>query len=241
MAAQSKHGKNTIQYCDSFLGTHVWHNPIDPKITEVSTPLEDSSILLDAAVGCHVDHEGFDLNQIEQAYYKAHNVSLVHDPTLYKDGAGPAGTHAIIQPWCEQLKRSDFDLVIDHSHCVYRYPIRGMAAWQISQHTNKRPELVRLLAPNFKCGLDLCIDLLYRGTIQPVVHIEWDYSSFDEMQAAAKSIQNMVVGMEWAKMIPAILSYNSLAKAKKIDAFTQANTRSQLLFGRNSYMLVPTL
>ena len=238
---QVKGERTTLQYRDSFLGTCVWHNAVDPKITEITTPLEDISILLDPAVGCHVDHEGYDLNQIEQAYYKAHNVSLVHDPTLYKDGAGPAGTQAIIQPWGEQIKRSDFDLVIDHSHYVYRYPIRGAAAWQISQHTANRPELARLLAPTFKCGLDLCIDILYRGTIQPIVHIEWDYTTFDEMQIAAADVQNTVMHMEWSALVPAILKYNTLAKSKNIDAFTQADTRSQLLFGRNSYILVSTL
>lgn len=223
------------------LGTCRWNSPVDPIITEVTTPLKDPSILLDSSFGCHVDHEGFDLNQIEQAYYKAHNVSLVHDPTLYKDGAGPAGTHAIIQPWCEQLKRSDIDLVVDHSHYVYRYPIKGSAAWQISEYAEKRPELLRLLAPTFKCGLDLCIDIFYRGTIQPIVHIEWDYMSFSEMQNSAFDVENRISHLDWAKLVPAILDYNSLAKAKKIDAFTQANTRSQLFFGRNSYMLVSTL
>lgn len=226
---------------DTFLGTHTWNDPIAPGITAVTTPLADPSILLDPAYGCHVDHEGFDLNQIEQEYYKAHGVSLVHDPTLYKDGAGAAGTHAIIQPWCEQSERSSFDLVVDHSHFVYRYPIKGEAAMQISEYAEKRPELLRLLAPEFKCGLDLCLDIFYRGSVQTIVHIEWDYDNFEEMDFTSKVIRGMCMQMEWAKMVPAILSYNSLAKSRKVDAFTQANTRSQLLFGKNSYMLVPTL
>ncbi len=226
---------------DTFLGTHTWNEPIAPGITAVTTPLKDPSILLDPAYGCHVDHEGFDLNQLEQEYYKAHGVLLTHDPTLYKDGAGAAGTHAIIQPWCEQQERSDFDLVVDHSHFVYRYPIKGEAAMQISEYAERRPELLRLLAPEFKCGLDLCLDIFYRGSVQTIVHIEWDYDNFEEMDFTSKVIRGMCMQMEWAKMVPAILSYNSLAKSRKVDAFTQANTRSQLLFGKNSYMLVATL
>jgi hypothetical protein len=226
---------------DTFLGTHTWNDPIAPGITAVTTPLADPSILLDPAYGCHVDHEGFDLNQLEQEYYKAHGVSLVHDPTLYKDGAGVSGTHAIIQPWCEQSSRSDFDLVVDHSHFVYRYPIRGEAAMQISEYAEKRPELLRLLASDFKCGLDLCIDMFYRGTVQTIVHIEWDYDSYEEMESSSMWIRRACMEMNWAAMVPAILAYNKTAKSLKIDAFTAANTRAQLLFGRNSYMLVPTL
>ena len=226
---------------DSFLGTHTWNEPIAPGITAVTTPLKDPSILLDPNYGCHVDHEGFDLNQIEQEYYKAHGVLLTHDPTLYKDGAGAAGTHAIIQPWCEQSSRSDFDLVVDHSHFVYRYPIRGEAAMQISEYAEKRPELLRLLAPEFKCGLDLCIDIFHRGSVQTIVHIEWDYDTFEEMDYTSKVIRGMCIHMDWAMVVPAILNYNRLAKSKKVDAFTQANTRSQLLFAKNSYMLVATL
>lgn len=226
---------------NEFLGTLCWNHPVNPGITHVSTPLKDASILLDTSFGCHVDHEGFDLNQIEQAYHDAHNVSLVHDPTLYKDGAGVAGTYAIIQPWCVQTATSTFDLIVDHSHFVYRYGINGEAADQIKQHTHQRPELQRLLSSTFKCGLDLCIDLFYRNTVQPIVHIEWDYDNFDEMHIDSQTIYNACVTMNWDKMVPAIINYNNLARVKRVDAFTQANTRSQLLFARNSYMLIPTL
>ena len=35
-------------------------------------------------LSCHVDHEGFDLNEIEQHYYKHNGVFLYHDKTWYK-------------------------------------------------------------------------------------------------------------------------------------------------------------
>lgn len=226
---------------DDFVGTLTWNDILIPQIDGITTPIQDESILLNTEYGCHVDHEGFDLNQIEQEYHKAHGVSLTHDPTLYKDGAGPAGTHAIIRPWCEQHEVSDYKLIIDHSHFVYRYPIRGLAAEQIKQYTSKRPELLRLLAPQFKCGLDLCIDYFKDDEIHPIVHIEWDYDNVEEMYWSAARIRNLCVEMDWETMVPAIVAYNKTAKQLKVDAFTQANTRSQLLFGRNSYMLVPTL
>jgi len=226
---------------DNFIGTLTWHDAIKSTINAVTTPLQNESILLDLNYGCHVDHEGFDLNQIEQEYHKAHKVQLNHDPTLYKDGAGPAGTYAIIEPWCYQSEHSDFGLVVDHSHFVYRYPIQGLAAEQIRDSIKKRPELLRLLTPTFKCGLDLCIDYFKQDTVQPIVHIEWDYSNLDDMKWAATKIRNLCIEMDWEVMVPAIIAYNKLAKSLGIDAFTQANTRSQLLFGQNSYMLIPTI
>lgn len=226
---------------DEFVGTLKWNDPIPPAIRAVTTPLQDESILLDPAMGCHVDHEGFDLNQLEQHYYTAHGVGLVHDPTLYKDGAGVKGTYAIIQPWCEQFEYSDYKLIIDHSHFVYRFPIEGLAALQIKRNAVKRPELLRMLSAGFKCGLDLCIDILDDSGVQTVVHIEWDYDDFETMRIASEKIRNACIHMDWDKMVPAIQFYNKLAESLRIDAFTRANTRSQLLFGRNSYMLVPTL
>ena len=52
----------------------------------ISKPLPDDvaeRVLLNCT--CHVDHEGFDLNEIEQAYYAHNDISLEHDTTWYKD------------------------------------------------------------------------------------------------------------------------------------------------------------
>ena len=78
---------------------------------------------------CHVDHEGFDLNEIEQEYYKHNSIVLKHDPTWYKDGGQESGANAIIYDWIAQ--GPDSALIIDHSQVVVKYPIRGNAAYQI--------------------------------------------------------------------------------------------------------------
>jgi hypothetical protein len=222
----------------------TWHLPEKPHIWCAQTPLTNPSFLLDPANGCHVDHEGFDLNVIEQAYYKAQNIALSHDPTYYKDGDGVSGATAIIQPWCEQQLPSEITdgaLVIDHSHFVYRYPINGPAKDQILQHTKQRPELARMLSAEFKCGLDLCIDAFYVDRVEPVVHIEWDFLSYEQLVKTSVAVQTTVNSIDWAYLVPTILNYNKVARTNRVDAFTQANTRSQLIFGQNSYILIPTL
>jgi hypothetical protein len=188
---------------------------------------------------CHVDHEGFDLNEIEQEYYKHNNVSLVKDPTWYKDGGMENGTNAIILPWFEQSNREK--LIIDHSHFVFRYPIMGEAREQILKYAVQRPELLRILSVQFKCGLDLCIDYFSDERVEPIVHVEWDFESINDLQKASCDIESIIAQCEWMNSIPAILRYNQLARKKRIDAFAQADTRSMLLFGEKSYKLLATL
>lgn len=191
--------------------------------------------------GCHVDHEGFDLNEIEQEYHKANGVALSNDPTWYKDGQGVSGANAIILPWIEQTEESD--LIIDHSHFVFRHPIRGLAAAQVEKYATQRPELYRVLSTEFKCGLDLCIDYLDKSnrSVQPIVHIEWDFDNQLDMKEEAQRVEHILQDIKWRNIVPIILRYNILAKQKSVDAFTQADTRAQLLFGQNAYKLIPTL
>ena len=42
----------------------VWNKPTKPSVWSAQTPLADPTFLLDKNNGCHVDHEGFDLNVI---------------------------------------------------------------------------------------------------------------------------------------------------------------------------------
>lgn len=220
--------------------------PIDTHFKAITKPLEDPSILLTG--GCHVDHEGFDLNEIEQAYYKNEGISLVIDPTWYKDGGGERVTTAILQPWISQLNTIELgkdQLILDHSHIVFKFPIRGEAEQQIRSLVPQRPELLRLLSTNYKCGLDVCIDLLsgdaQTGKVEPIVHIEWDYNNFTDMYTAARRISHILKFENWHHHIPLIKEYNERARREGIEAFDQADFRANLLFNSKSYKLIPTL
>ena len=218
-------------------------DPIDYGTDLISNPLypEVCNILLEGT--CHVDHEGFDLNEIEQALYKENGILVTYDSTWYKDGGQDAGTNAILQKWFEQKAVTGNSLIIDHSHFVFKYPIVGEARNQILRFVPERPELLRVLSTNYKCGLDLCIDYLDRENeiVQPIVHIEWDFDNFEDLSNAALEVKNVIESNEWMKSIDAILRYNKLAKLKRVSAFDQADTRSMILFGEKAYKLIPTL
>lgn len=206
---------------------------------QISKPLPDDiaeHVLLNYT--CHVDHEGFDLNEIEQAYYKHNDISLEHDTTWYKDGDASKGAHAIIQPWLTQKDSSE--LILDHSQFVFRYPISGDAADQVKQYSKQRPELLRILSTSFKCGLDLCIDYINEDLVQPVVHIEWDYLNSQDMLVDVDYVETILQYTNWDEIISVIKRFNRLSK-HSLDAFQQADFRSMLLFGRKSYKLIPTL
>jgi hypothetical protein len=187
---------------------------------------------------CHVDHEGFDLNEIEQTYYKYNNVSLEHDTTWYKDGDASKGAHAIIQPWLVQA--GDSELILDHSQFVFRYPLSGDAAAQVKAYAKQRPELLRILSTEFKCGLDLCIDYIAADRVHPVVHIEWDYRDVSHMLDDIDHVESCLRDTDWKQILPIITRFNYMSKYS-LDAFQQADFRSMLLFGRKSYKLIPTL
>lgn len=214
-----------------------------PKINEfvVDKPLPTDlaeNILLN--LGCHVDHEGFDLNEIEQHYYKHNGVELYHDNTWYKDGGQAKGTNGVLYTWINKAQSAS-ELIIDHSHFVFRYPITGDAAKQIKHYSQTRPELIRLLSTTFKCGLDLCIDYLGKDRVEPIVHIEWDYDNTADLLENKLYVESLLDKTNWKQYIDIILRYNKLAKKNKITAFDQADFRSMLVFGKKSYYLIPTL
>jgi len=219
------------------------HIPINFGTDIVNKELDNNECEILINGTCHVDHEGFDLNEIEQFYYHKSGIAITRDSTWYKDGGQGNGTTAMLQPWFEQITKQDDKLIIDHSHFVFKYPIAGAAREQVFGYIHKRPELLRVVSTNFKCGLDLCIDYLdvNEKVVEPIVHIEWDFDNFSEMETTAEEVKDIIDSKEWMKSIDAILRYNKLAKKNKVDAFDQADTRAMIMFGSKAYKLIPTL
>lgn len=214
-----------------------------PNISElaVSKPLPDriaEGVL--SNLKCHVDHEGFDLNEIEQYYYKYNGIELYHDKTWYKDGGKNKGTNGVLYDWIEGTQPVG-KLIIDHSHFVFRYPITGQAAEQVKHYSKTRPELLRILSSKFKCGLDFCVDYLGDNKVEPIVHVEWDYDNTTDLLTNKEYVERLLSTMDWEQTIKTVLRYNELARENKITAFEQADFRSMLIFGKKSYYLIPTL
>jgi len=214
--------------------------PSRPLKTVINQPLKNGDILLTGA--CHVDHEGFDLNVLEQEFYRENGFLLSYDETWYKDGSQDGGTNAIIQPWATQLSPiQEGGFVLDHSHFVFKYPIVDEAEDQVRYYAKRRPELYRLISTKFKCGLDICIDMIRRERVEPIVHIEWDFDNYDDMFAEAVSVTSLLQNTDWESKTDKILEYNYNARQLKLDAFSQADFRAALFFRKKSYMLIPTL
>ena len=216
-----------------------------PLLREACKPLKDTSILLNGK--CHVDHEGFDLNEIEQAYYETSGITITKDNTWYKDGDGI--TSAVVQPWITSISDLELDggdqIILDHSHFVFKYPIGGAAFMQVRSFVPQRRELLRLVSTRFKCGLDLCLDLFTGdpdvGHVEPIVHIEWDYTDPDDLLLDSQVVVQRLGDIDWTKILPKIKKYNEKARRRNTDAFEQADYRSELIFADKAYKLVSTL
>lgn len=216
----------------------------DIHLVKVDQPLPEEvaeEILLNYS--CHVDHEGFDLNEIEQAYYKHNGLDLTHDKTWYKDGKGETGSNSIIYPWIAIESSENNSIIIDHSHFVVRYPITGLAAAQVRKYAVQRPELLRILSVNYKSGLDLCIDYINinEGRVEPLVHIEWDFDHTQGLRSGKLEVERLLLDLDWSEQLPTILRFNKLCRENRIGAFEQADARSMMLFGARSYRLISTL
>jgi hypothetical protein len=107
-------------------------------------------------------------------------------------------------------------------------------------YAKQRPELLRILSAEFKCGLDLCIDYISEDRVRPVVHIEWDYLDVSDMRIDIDYVETVLQNTNWQEIISVVKRFNMLSK-NSLDAFQQADFRSMLLFGRKSYKLIPTL
>lgn len=203
----------------------------------IEKPLEDESILLTGQ--CHIDHEGFDLNEIELAYYKTNGYSLYHEPTYYKDGGMNNGTNAVLTKWL-YTEKPIYPYILDHSHFVIRYSFEGAARRQVLKYVKQRPELYRLVSGVKKFGLDFCLDYINEEEkkIEPIVHIEWDYNDSTEFEKDVKFVQYVVNNVDWNEELTYIKKVNRLTGK---DAFYLADLRAQSIFGRKSYKLIPTL
>lgn len=212
----------------------------------ISLPIENEELLLTGK--CHVDHEGFDLNEIEIAYYKANGYDLYHDNTFYKDGGKESGSNAILQTWVEPIDDT-FPIILDHSHYVIRYEFVGPAKEQILKYVKRRPELLRLLSARRKYGLDFCIDYfnLPKRLVYPVVHIEWDYNDKKTFDNDLNWLNERILSLNWVKlgidMETYMQNYTYYNSHKKLDAFTMADARARYVFAtpNKAYQLIPTL
>jgi uncharacterized protein YdaL len=138
---------------------------------------------------------------------------------------------------------------------VFRLPFTGEAANQIVYYSKQRPELLRLTSAKFKCGLDLCIDMLIYddneyGQVHPYLHIEWDYSNYDELCKGKDYINSRILRLCSENKAKTILQYNKTILAKKQrggTAFEEADYRAFLVLEESidvpckAYRLIATL
>ncbi len=135
----------------------------------------------------YFDKDGFELNQLEQLYYRANDIKL--NSHLY---------HAACQhDWITQSAPPKTGAAVDHSMILYRYGYVGEARWQLHHHKNADKSIFKLLQIRSKWGLDFSIDWIdYIGTFE-IFHVEADRLDFNDFLEIKEKTEQIILNIDY--------------------------------------------
>lgn len=154
---------------NTFIENISLHGPINTDIL-FNAPME------------YFDKDGFELNQLEQAFYKINHVELnnhLHHTACQRDWIIQDPTTAGVH--------------LDHSMLIMRYDYQGQAKHQLKYFAPFRPALNKLLFVRKKWGVDISIDWVDDNNVFELLHLEVDSNSFEEIQRVKEQIENVVL------------------------------------------------
>lgn len=150
-----------------------------------NTISNDSVLSLDMK---YFDKEGFELNKLEQAYYRVNTIHIGH--TLYHVCCQQEW---IIGPY-EPLQGPYFD----HCMILTRFDYQDESREQLEKLAIKRPCLNKLLKIKPKYGIDVSMEYQWPdGDITEIFHIEIDRYSKDEILEWKYKLEDIVLNTDW--------------------------------------------
>ena len=132
----------------------------------------------------YFDNDGFELTALEQIFYEGQGIP----------------TNNILNHNCDQrvwIKGGNDEFKIDHCLLLQRWEFTGEARWQINEHKQKFPQLLKFLKIIPKWGLDFALDYYSDNDAVEVIHIENDYRSYEEACEAKRQIENQILNTDW--------------------------------------------
>ena len=148
----------------------------------------------------YFDKEGFELNAVEQAYYRINGVHIgkhLHHTACQADWIlGPTEPRA--------------GAYFDHAMILTRWDYQGAARDQLEIAAQKRPQLNKLLKIKPKWGIDIAMEYQWPdGDITELFHIEIDKDNLDEIHEWKKKIEDIVLNTDWTKTAQGIMDRKS--------------------------------
>lgn len=144
----------------------------------------------------YFDKDGFEINELEQAYYRDNNI-FIDGMHLF---------HIANQTdWIMDWENSTFGCVVDHSMISTRWAFGGPAREQLVALSYRKPELNKLLAIRPKWGIDFSLDYIYPGGCMELFHIEADYWTYDEALEGKWKAEELIMNADWEDQAETVL------------------------------------
>lgn len=147
------------------------------------------------------DKDGYEVPApLERAYYEAAGVQLDCDIQYHV---------APVKPWYTDDEDSESGLVLDHAMIMCRRGFAGAAREQLEQHLSERPILRKLLNIRPKWGIDFSLDYVGEDAVMEVFHIEQDFDSLREANAAKHKLESIIDSTDWQQGVRDLIDRKS--------------------------------
>jgi len=140
----------------------------------------------------HFDNDGFQLNRLEQQYYKAQGIDI---PECL-------GVRAAQYDWFSLIEPGKF--IIDHSMVITRCAYVGRAREQLERMSRVYPYLRKYLLLKPKWGFDFALEYAGNEYLE-VMHIEQDFDSYEEAVDRKAQFEQMVCNEDWKLFVTELL------------------------------------
>jgi len=135
------------------------------------------------------DKDGYEVPApLELAYYKSNNV-IMNTEIQYHI--------APVQEWFTDTENSEHGLVLDHCMILTRYALAGEAREQLEEVAKNRPIVNKLLSIKPKYCIDFSLDYVTHDVIMEVIHIEQDFTTLEEANAAKEKLEHIIDTTDW--------------------------------------------
>lgn len=191
-------------------------------------PISDESALsIDMK---YFDKEGFELNLIEQAYYRVNGIHMGR--TLYHTCSQ--------QDWILGPTEPKAGAYFDHCMILTRYDYGYEARNQLERLVHKRPVLNKLLKIKAKYGIDVSMEYQWPdGDITEIFHIEMDRYSKDEMLEWKYKIETLILNTDWRDVMNNIM--NRKSEWEHMNSDDQSDWRCQFIGLPRAYDTIKVL
>lgn len=191
-----------IQLTDNQLDPNgYWDKPVE-KIVYIPTA-EDVALF---------DQNGYDLTDLEK-HYAYSNWSK---PKKHREHRV-----ALKQPWFVQEYKTD-GAVLNHSLLFERKGYTGDALKELQFWAKSLPLIYKVIALRPKWGLDFSMDWVdQQGNAFEVLHWEWDSFNYDEVEHVRKTIEPILLAIDWQDAGQQILAHKD--QWHHLDFFAQSD------------------